>query len=194
VKHLDVAATGGPTVFATVGTDHHQFARLIRWVDGWVDANAHRGVTGFIQIGTSPAPRRARSAAYLGYDEMEQAMRSARAVVTHGGPGSIMLCSSLGKTPIVIPRQASLDEHVDDHQVRFAERLAEARTIALARTESQLHELLSEAGAGGTNGAAAPAQRHVDQAVRRFEELVDELVRDGGRSAWSAGGRLRKAA
>jgi UDP-N-acetylglucosamine transferase subunit ALG13 len=170
------AANDGPTVFATVGTDHHRFCRLVQWVDDWVDANADQGVTGFIQIGTSPAPRRSRSSAYLGYDEMEHAMRRARAVVTHGGPGSIMLCASLGKKPIVMPRQASLDEHVDDHQVMFTRRLAEAGTIDLADSESHLHELLSAALAGGASVAGTRGRGHVDATVRRFEELVGELV------------------
>ena len=34
------------------------------------------------------------------------------AVVCHGGPGTIMLCVSLGKRPIVIPRMATRGEHV----------------------------------------------------------------------------------
>jgi UDP-N-acetylglucosamine transferase subunit ALG13 len=182
VNGLVTAASAGPTVFATVGTDHHQFSRLVRWVDDWVDANADQGVTGFIQIGTSLAPRRSRWAAYLGCVEMEQVMRRACAVVTHGGPGSIMLCSSLGKKPIVMPRQASLDEHVDDHQMRFTERLAEAGTIDLADSESRLHELLSAALAGGTSVAATGGRAHVDAAVQRFEELVGELVGAHGRT------------
>jgi UDP-N-acetylglucosamine transferase subunit ALG13 len=165
-------------VFATVGTDHHPFGRMVRWVDSWVEANAHDGVTGLIQIGTSPAPRRSRSVAYLAYDEMEDSMRRASAIVTHGGPGSIMLASWLGKTPIVIPRQATLGEHVDNHQVVFTERLAEAGTIALADTEARLHELLSAALGGEASGAAVRDRGHVDEAVRRFERLVGEMVGD----------------
>jgi UDP-N-acetylglucosamine transferase subunit ALG13 len=165
-------------VFATVGTDHHQFGRMVRRVDSWVEANAEAGATGLIQIGTSPAPRRSQSVAYLGYDEMEDTMRRACAVVTHGGPGSIMLASWLGKRPIVIPRQASLDEHVDNHQVVFTQRLAEAGTIMLADSESRLHELLSAALAGGASGVAARGRTHVDEAVRRFERLVGEMVGD----------------
>jgi UDP-N-acetylglucosamine transferase subunit ALG13 len=165
-------------VFATVGTDHHPFGRMVHWVDRWVEANAQDGVAGLIQIGTSPAPRRARSVAYLGYDEMEDSMRAASAIVTHGGPGSIMLASWLGKTPIVIPRQATLGEHVDNHQVVFTERLAEAGTIALADTEARLQELLSSAVAGDGVGGAVRDRGHVDEAVRRFERLVGEMVGD----------------
>jgi UDP-N-acetylglucosamine transferase subunit ALG13 len=87
-----------------------------------------------------------------------------------------MMCSSLGKKPIVMPRHASLNEHVDDHQVLFAGRLAEAGTIDLADSEARLHELLSTTLAGGASGTGTRGRAHVDAAVRRFEELVGELV------------------
>ena len=148
-------------VFATVGTDHHQFDRMVDWVDGWLEANPAGGVGALVQIGTSSAPRLARSVAYLGYDAMEDTMRRASAIVTHGGPGSIMLASWLGKKPIVIPRRAALGEHVDNHQVVFTERLAEAGTILLADSEARLHELLSAAVAGDTATAVARDRGHV---------------------------------
>jgi UDP-N-acetylglucosamine transferase subunit ALG13 len=163
-------------VFATVGTDHHQFGRLVDWLDRWLEANVEDGVTALVQIGTSPRPRRARSVAYLRYDDMEETMRRACAIVTHGGPGSIMLASWLGKRPIVVPRRAALGEHVDNHQVMFTERLAETGTIALADSEARLHELLSAAVAGDGDPVAARDREHVDEAVRRFERLVGEVV------------------
>lgn len=165
-------------VFATVGTDHHQFGRMVGWVDSWLEANRQTHVDGLVQIGTSPAPRRARSVAYLGYHDMEDAMRRACAIVTHGGPGSIMLATWLGKKPIVIPRRAALGEHVDDHQVAFTARLAEAGSIMLADSEARLHDLLSAAVAGGGATTVASDRGHVVEAVRRFERLVGEMVGD----------------
>jgi UDP-N-acetylglucosamine transferase subunit ALG13 len=165
-------------VFATVGTDHHQFDRMVDWVDSWLEGNAGDSLDALVQIGTSSAPRVARSVAYLGYDAMEDAMRRASAIVTHGGPGSIMLASWLGKMPIVIPRRAALGEHVDNHQVVFTERLAEAGTIMLADSEARLHELLSAAVSGETPAAAQHGRGHVEATVRRFERLVGEMVGD----------------
>ncbi|MGH2944711.1 MAG: glycosyltransferase [Solirubrobacteraceae bacterium] len=163
-------------VFATVGTDHHPFDRMIRWVDRWLGANVDRGVTGFVQTGTSASPQRARSADYLGYEQMEAAMRDAIAVVTHGGPGSIMLCSYLGKKSIVVPRRASLGEHVDDHQVLFSRRLAAEGQIELAETEERLGELLDRALVHGATLASPSERDRVARTAKRFERLVDELL------------------
>jgi UDP-N-acetylglucosamine transferase subunit ALG13 len=172
-----------PFVFVTVGTDHHPFDRLVRWVDAWLVANAERGVTGLIQTGTSAAPRRAASTAYLGHAEMEAAVRRARAVVTHGGPGSIMLCSYLGKKPIVVPRRHGLGEHVDDHQVVFSRRLAAEGGIELAETERGLHDLLDSALSRGPSAVSIGGREHVREAVQRFESMADALLREPRRSS-----------
>lgn len=166
----------GPVIFATVGTDRHPFDRMVRWVDRWLGANAHRGVRGFIQTGTSASPRRARSADYLRYEQMEAAMREAIAVVSHGGPGSIMLCSYLGKKSIVVPRRASLGEQVDDHQVLLSRRLAAEGQIELAETEERMGELLDHALVHGATPASPSERDRVARTAKRFERLVDELM------------------
>jgi UDP-N-acetylglucosamine transferase subunit ALG13 len=166
-----------PVVLVTVGTDHHRFDRLVRWADDWLAC--HPAVRGLMQIGTSTAPRWAGWVDYLGYDEMEDATRQALAVVTHGGPGSIMLSSAFGRRPIVVPRRAALGEHVDDHQVVFCRRLAAQGAIDLAESEGRLGELLSRAVATGQAGGEAPRRGHVEETVRRVQHLVEDLVAGG---------------
>jgi UDP-N-acetylglucosamine transferase subunit ALG13 len=163
-----------PLVFITVGTDHHRFDRLVRWSDRWLAAN--RAAAGFMQTGTSARPEHVESADYLGYEEMETTMRRAVAVVTHGGPGSIMLCASLGTRPIVVPREARLGEHVDDHQLVFSRRMAQQGSIELAESEDRLGELLSMAVSTGPFGSRPGERDHVARAVRRVELLVNELM------------------
>jgi UDP-N-acetylglucosamine transferase subunit ALG13 len=178
--------TAGPTVFATVGTDHHPFDRLVDWMDRWLEANVGRAVTGVIQTGTSAPPQVARSAPYLGHAEMEAAVADAVAVVTHGGPGSIMLCCYMGKKPIVVPRRSDLGEHVDDHQVLFSRRLAAEGRIDLAEGEEGFSALLDRALERGGCAASPEDVRHVAEAVRRFEGLVDDLLgRPAGRDGRS---------
>ncbi|MGH2812196.1 MAG: glycosyltransferase [Actinomycetota bacterium] len=166
---------GTPAIFVTVGTDHHPFARLIEWVDTWLEAGGGERARCFVQSGTSPRPRHAEAADYLAYEEMERLMSGATVIVSHGGPGSIMQAAALGKRPIVIPRRHRLGEHVDDHQVAFARRLAAEGTIELAESEDRLHDVLDL----GASGALATGRRRdgeaVIEAVRRFEALVSAL-------------------
>ncbi|MDQ3891184.1 MAG: glycosyl transferase family 28 [Actinomycetota bacterium] len=165
----------GTVVFAAVGTDHHPFDRLVAWLDRWLALTGADAHSCFVQAGTSRPPERARSRAYLRHDEMEEAVRGATAVVTHAGPGTIMLCRYLGKTPIVVPRLQRLGEHVDDHQVLFARRLAAAGEIEIAETRTQFFALLDEAVNGG-GGGRSERDPDVGEAVRQFEELVGGLL------------------
>lgn len=130
-------------IFVTVGTDHHPFDRLVRWVDEWL-ATEGRGVTCFMQTGTSRVPRHADWRPYLAYEEMVSLMASARVVVCHGGPGTVMLSLALGKKPIVVPRHRSLGEHVDDHQVKFCRRAADRGDLYLAEDEEAFRLVLRQ--------------------------------------------------
>ncbi len=54
-------------------------------------------------------------------------------MVAHVGPATVAEARALGKIPIVVPRDPRAGEHVDDHQQRYGERLAEARQVMLVR-------------------------------------------------------------
>ncbi|MEM6929930.1 MAG: glycosyltransferase [Myxococcota bacterium] len=57
-------------------------------------------------------------------------LREARIVVLHAGSSSFLEARAFGRTPILVPRRPELGEHVDDHQIRFAESVAtQARVI-----------------------------------------------------------------
>jgi UDP-N-acetylglucosamine--N-acetylmuramyl-(pentapeptide) pyrophosphoryl-undecaprenol N-acetylglucosamine transferase len=45
--------------------------------------------------------------------------------VCHGGAGIISSALAAARRPIVVPRRASLGEHVDDHQYQLTRKLAD---------------------------------------------------------------------
>jgi UDP-N-acetylglucosamine transferase subunit ALG13 len=171
-----------PLLLVTVGTDHHPFDRLIRWVDAFL-AGGPRELRCLMQTGTSAPPTGpARWQAYLEFDALNAAMAEAAAVVCHGGPGTILGARHMGAVPIVVPREHRLGEHVDDHQVAFSRRLAaEGGDIHLARTEADLHRLLDRVAAEPAAFRAGPDDRATTTAVHEFGRLVDGLV-DGRRA------------
>jgi hypothetical protein len=156
---------------------------MSRWVDAWLEGGGAEAARCFVQTGTSAVPRLAEHRDYLGYEEMEAMVREASVVVCHGGPGTIMLASNLGKRPIVVPREKGLGEHVDNHQCAFAERIARDGAILLARSEDDLRAHLD--GCLGLAGAAADLPvpgAGPGPAVELFEQLIDELL-DRSRTA-----------
>jgi UDP-N-acetylglucosamine transferase subunit ALG13 len=164
-----------PLVFATVGTDHHPFDRLVGWVDAWLSRRS-RDVRCFIQRGTSNPPGCAPSTDYLSYQALQAALGDAHAVVCHGGPATIMLSVAAARRPIVVPRRRDLGEHVDDHQVLFTRRIAGEGVIRLAETQETFEALLDRALQEPQAAGPAAVRESVGETVERFEALVDSLL------------------
>jgi UDP-N-acetylglucosamine transferase subunit ALG13 len=166
-----------PLVFVTVGTDHHPFDRLVRWVDAWLEEGGEERSRCVVQHGTSIAAHHAESSDFMAYEAMRASIDEAAALVCHGGPGTIMLAAYAGKVPIVVPRLRALGEHVDDHQLAFARRIAGEGTIALAEDEQLFAALLDRALETPRESRPVVAPR-TNEAVRRFEEILGELLDD----------------
>lgn len=112
-------------IFVTVGTHEQPFNRLVEYID-----NLKRdGVIAedvIMQIGYSTyEPKYCRWSRLIPYREMENHVRNARIVITHGGPSSFIMPLQIGKVPIVVPRQRQYGEHVNDHQVDFAKAVSQ---------------------------------------------------------------------
>lgn len=112
-------------IFVTVGTHEQPFDRLLECIDGLVADGTIREEV-IIQSGYSTyAPKHCKHSKLLPYKQMVQNVADARIVITHGGPASFIMPLQIGKTPIVVPRQSALGEHVNDHQVEFARAVAQ---------------------------------------------------------------------
>lgn len=169
-------SSGHPDIVVSVGTDHHAFDRLIRWVDDY--ARRHREIRVLVQHGHSCAPRKAPGTPFLPRAELDEAMRRARVVITHGGPETIVQARDTGRLPIVLARDPELDEHVDNHQLLFVERLEQAGRVRSCSTPQQLSALLDKALASPEDFRVRPGENSEGQerAARRAGELIDLLT------------------
>jgi UDP-N-acetylglucosamine transferase subunit ALG13 len=133
-----------PLLFVTVGGDHHPFDRLMRWVEDWLVEEGTR-VRCVVQSGPARPPVGAESSAYLDHQEVLALMAEARAVVSSGGPATLSEARRLGHRPVAVPRLASLDEVVDDHQRSFTSRLHNLGLVVQAETEVDFRLAVSAA-------------------------------------------------
>lgn len=110
-------------IFVTVGTHEQPFNRLIEEVDrlkgeGIIEEEV------IIQRGYSTyVPKYCKYYDLISYEEMDKYIHDANIVITHGGPASFLAPISIGKIPIVVPRQKVYNEHVNDHQLEFSREL-----------------------------------------------------------------------
>jgi UDP-N-acetylglucosamine transferase subunit ALG13 len=168
-----------PLVLAVVGTDHHPFDRLVDWMTEWL-----RSVPGpvecLIQHGTAAPPEVGGGIPYLDHPQLVELMGRAVAVVTHGGPATIVDCRRLGRLPIAVPRRKQFGEHVDDHQVRFVERIAADGIVREARSAAELARWLDTALADPSSQRfSVPAELPAEAAVARFGAFAAAVVAGG---------------
>jgi UDP-N-acetylglucosamine transferase subunit ALG13 len=148
-------------IFVTVGTQEFPFDRLLSGLDG-IDEEL------VVQGGPSSVrPEGATWFDYLSYPEVRALARRSRVVVCHAGVGSVMTAVAEGKRPVVVPRLKRYRETVDDHQLPFARRLAEAGLVTLVEDPALLREALAEtpaapASLGRGGGLAADLRGYLE--------------------------------
>jgi UDP-N-acetylglucosamine transferase subunit ALG13 len=119
-----------PRLFVTLGT-----IRPYRF-DAVVDAILATGLVDdrtVWQLGTTTRQTLPGTAfSQLGATEFDRRAREADVVITHAGVGTVMHLLEMGIFPVVVPRRAKRNEHIDDHQVQIAG-LLNSRAISLVR-------------------------------------------------------------
>lgn len=154
----ETAAPGRGT-FVAVGTWHQPFDRLLRLVDEAAAAGTLPQPV-LVQSGACTyQPRHVEARAFLEPAELEAAIAGAERVICHAGSGIIAAALRAGRRPLVLPRLERHAEHVDDHQLQIASRLADYGLAV--RLEDRIRPSdLAEAAApltAGMPGAAGPA-------------------------------------
>ena len=110
-------------IFVTVGTHEQQFNRLIKKIDELKRDEVIKDEV-IIQTGFSTyEPKYCKWSKLIPYQDMIKNINEARIVITHGGPASFIMPLQIGKIPIVVPRQKSFEEHVNDHQIEFSKKV-----------------------------------------------------------------------
>lgn len=161
-------------IFVTVGTHEQAFDRLLKKIDELKGSGKLKDDV-FIQSGYSNyEPRFCEFKKMIGFDEMYQMTTEADIVITHGGPGSIMLPMSMNKKPIVVPRQHKFDEHVDDHQVLFSKRLEEENKILAVIDIDEIEEYIFNYDQYKGNNVASDS--NLPSFIKRLDEITDNLM------------------
>lgn len=153
-------------IFVIMGMEVHPFDRLAKAVDELARDKALGGEEFFIQLGACTyQPQHARFTKFLSFGEVCENIQRSSAVITHAGAGSTLVCIQQGKFPIMVPRRSTWGEHVDEHQVPFAQKLAEGGLARVVDDMADLPQAIED-----VRGKAAPTG-----AMGRATELTSWL-------------------
>ena len=167
-----------PLVVVTVGSDHHRFDRLVRWVDEWL-VGRNGDVDCVVQHGPADPPRLALGVDYLDHAELQRLIAAATVVVAQGGPMSVVEARRLGRLPVVVPRTARFGEVVDDHQHVFSQRMARQGLAILATDSASLSDTLDAALANPSSMTVTADPTHdnaVAATIERFGRVIDGVT------------------
>ena len=156
-------------IFVTVG-EQLPFDRLVRAMDQWAGQTGQEVVA---QVGrTTYQPAHLQASAFLDQENFLRCLSECSLVVAHAGMGTIITAVEMGKPIIVMPRQASLGEHRNDHQLATARRFAALHYVRVVHEAAELcaaiDEMLSSLDIGpGERKKIEPAPELI-HAIREF--------------------------
>ena len=127
-------------IFCTVGTQL-PFDRLIEDLIRWAELAEGREMK--IQVGESirfsPSDNFKK---FIREPEFSDLFEASTIVVSHAGMGNIIRALDLNKPIVVVPRLASLNEHINDHQTDTVEALSGLPNLFLANDFEEFCEAM----------------------------------------------------
>lgn len=155
-------------IFCTVGTQL-PFDRLIDYLLAWqVDSKCTDLVC---QVGSSNK--------YLPKDGFQVSISepffsgyfdSAKIIVSHAGMGNIIRALDAGKAIVVVPRLASLGEHINNHQLDTVQSLSVLPNIFVASTYEEF--IVAVDSALSYEGSSLGSNSNLQQLIRSVSEFV----------------------
>ena len=100
-------------VLVTLGTQRQTFYRLLDQIE---NSSLHDEI--IVQAGGSfdYRSKKMKLFSFINYDEMQEYIKKADLIITHGGTGSILLPLQYNKKVIACARLCKYKEHINDHQ------------------------------------------------------------------------------
>ena len=127
-------------ILVTLGTQKQQFTRLLDYIE---NANIKDEI--IVQAGhTKYESKKMKIFDFIDYDKMNEYIKNADLIITHGGTGSIVGPLKKGKKVIACARKSKYLEHVDDHQEQLVDVFAEEGYILKLDEDILLSDLIKK--------------------------------------------------
>lgn len=127
-------------IFVSTGTQF-PFDRLIEMVDSLAGDLGEKVVAQAME--GNYRPRHFELMPLVPAQEFEEYARRSRLIVAHAGMGIIITAMRLGKPLLVLPRQGSLGEHRNDHQISTANHLEQMGYVTVIKDADDLRRHLA---------------------------------------------------
>lgn len=115
-------------ILMTLGTISYPFDRAVLWLKILIESGVISESV-FLQYGNSNVSElkghpQVKLEPTVTLDELVELVNSSRLVISHTGQGSTRMLAAQGAHFVLLPRLKRYREHVDDHQLLFAQAVA----------------------------------------------------------------------
>lgn len=163
-------------ILVTVGTEKFPFNRLMQWIDNLIKKGTlqpEKEVI-IIQYGSCTiVPRGVKNYSVLIETDFLSLLAKSRLIIAHCGEGSIDLLGLINKPFILVPRKSCFQEHVDNHQVELAQKLA-VLGIPIANSQADLASFLTAPILASFS--TTPAKYYAQVSLLLEEKFENDLV------------------
>ncbi len=155
-------------IFVTVGTQKIKFTRLFKYLENIKDDDV------IIQSGFNKIKEKDNYQIYesIPFYDMKKYIDKCDTLITHGGPDNIFYSLLKGKKVIVVPRQEKYKEHINDHQLYFANYLDRKKYCYVARTEEEFIKCLN------SDKKLKKFKSTTDKFTKKVEKEIDKLLEE----------------
>jgi len=116
-------------ILVALGTQDKEFKRLLIEVERLIQIGKIKGEV-IAQVGnTKFKSDKMKIIEFTNPKEMNNLIKNADYIITHGGVGTIIDGINFGKKIIAVPRLNKYKEHVNDHQLQIIENFSENNLI-----------------------------------------------------------------
>ena len=163
-------------IFVTVGSAPHSFKRLVQKMDEIASEIDNKVV---IQKGfTSYQPARAASFDFVDYADAISYFEKCEVVISHASAGPVLYARKFEKPLIIVPRNGSLKEHVDNHQMETAKALENSsEMIEIVYHTDDLSSAIRRALLKSSEGLRYEEAKSLKALVECVAEFVEDVAK-----------------
>lgn len=133
-------------ILITLGTIPYSFDRLIDWMAISLDEGlicepvfVQHGITNVTAIINNPL---VTTSSLLSLDEISKVIANSRLVISHAGQGTTRKLAKTNKPFIIVPRESKYREHIDNHQLCFAQNMSDKFGICCCTSLTDLQKFI----------------------------------------------------
>lgn len=131
-------------ILVLLGTQHNEFTRLLKKIEDCIDEKIINEEV-IVQAGfTKYETNKMKVFDMISKKELEEYVKDANIIITHGGVGSIIMALEKNKKVIAVPRLHEYGEHVNDHQKQIIKVFSEKKYLIGIQDVNELPDALKE--------------------------------------------------